>query len=142
MSTNNNNNNNTHPSDEKKKSRKIPAFDNARSEDEEIAHKFVDLVQYKFDNGLMKAPTMKEKKLLQNAILFPGFFIGCFCGVGSFFLLRRGPVAVMNKLLYLRHEHVERYATQITTKAIKRPENFKESLDVKLVGKISVFHCL
>jgi len=82
---------------------RFPPFNNALSEDEEVVKKFVNTIQAKIDNGILTSLNEIEKKMLTNAIFYPGVFLGSFVGLASFFTLRRAPLFVLNKMLARQH---------------------------------------
>ena len=114
---------------------RIPPFNNALSEDEIVMKKFVDNIQYKVDNGLFRSLTPKEKDVIKDIVFYPGFFVGCFVGVGSFYLMRRMPVYIMDRMQQHRHEYLKQNVKQITTEDNIKPKPFQETPVVNVVGK-------
>jgi len=134
-----------------KKSR-FPPFDNSLSQDEKVVKAFVDTIQFKLDHHILKAPKGKERKLLQDAVFFPGFYIGAIAGVATFVLLRRGPIYVMNRMnasnninnqvkaqtqaqQLLKNKSSSLVSQTPKTNHTKKPE-FKEGPIMKVVGTI------
>lgn len=132
----NNGQNDNNPSTTKPKSR-IPQFDNALSEDEKVVKQFVDTVQSKIDNGTLRSPSAKENEIIRKFVFYPGFFVGCFVGIGSFTLLRRVPVYILDTMELQRHEYIKKNVKQITDAQNIRPKPFKEGPATKIIGEKS-----
>ncbi len=145
-STGNNNDNNTtqpqhtNPPNTAKRSR-IPSFTNTLSEDETVVKKFIDIIQYKVDNRLIQSPTNKEREIIRNAVFFPGFFVGCVVGLGSFVAMRRLPMYVLNRMEKHRWEIMKQVNGSSSLKQINnamgehvKPEPFKETPAVMVIG--------
>lgn len=104
-------------------SSRIPPFDNALSEDEKIVESFLSIVQSKLDNKILKPPRGKERKLLQDAVLYPGFVIGTLVTVGAFVVMRRAPKVVIN--YFAKKQFPD-----------KPPPEFKEGPAMQVVGSL------
>lgn len=100
-----NSNPNPNPNANASNKRHIPAFDNALSEDEIVVKTFLDTVQSKLDHGILKAPRKHERQALEQAILYPGAYIGTFVGITTFFALRKGPLYIVNRFMSKQQQH-------------------------------------
>lgn len=142
----------TNPPNAAKRSR-IPSFTNTLSEDETVVKKFIDIIQYKVDNRLIQSPTNKEREIIRNAVFFPGFFVGCVVGLGSFVAMRRLPVHVMNRMEKHRWEIMKQINVSSSGSGDKssslkqinnvvgeqvKPEPFKETQAVMVIGMFKV----
>jgi len=78
---------------------RFPPFNNALSEDEVVVKKFIDTIQSKFDNNIIKSPSKKERELMYDSIVNPGLFIGTCVGISSFLFFRKAPAFVLNRIL-------------------------------------------
>ena len=111
---------------------RIPKFDWALSEDEEVVTAFVDHVR-----GKTIKPTEKEMAIIRNGVFYPGFFVGCVVGAGSFVAMRRVPIYLMNKLMKYDHDNLVKHSTQISSLDHSRKlKPFKEGSMLKIIGKI------
>jgi hypothetical protein len=81
-----------------KSSLRLPPFDHSLSEDEEVVLKFIELIQAKFDKGLLSIQG-KEKTMLANAITYPGLYIGSITSMATFVFLRKAPLHIMNRYI-------------------------------------------
>lgn len=126
----NNKNNNTG----KPKSR-IPNFDWELAPDEKLLTKFIDNVKSKSIK-----PTKKEMSIIQHGVFFPGFFIGCAVGVGSFIAMRKVPVYIMNRIMKWDFEHLRNQSKQIQSLNHENgPKPFQEGPALKLIGMIHTY---
>ena len=78
----------------------VPPNDNF-SEDEMVVKSFLDIVQRKIDNKILAAPRGQEGEKLKDAVLYPGFYIGCAVGIVQFAALRKAPIMVGHTALDL-----------------------------------------
>ena len=139
VSESNSSSNTNKNTEEKKPVRKsrIPQFNNALSEDEEVVKRFMTAVESKieqnqFQNGL----TSKEKTLIRNVLFYPGFFVGCCFTLGSFVFMRKAPVYLVNKIEQHRFEYIHKHVKQITnTTQSDKSKPFKEGPFVKVIGE-------
>jgi len=110
-------------------SSRFPPFDNSLSEDEKVVKSFVDVIQEKLDANILKIPKVngKERKILQDAIFYPGAIVGSVVTVAAFIGMRRGPVYIMNNVLKKHHEKMNK-----TTK----PPTFQEGPAALIIGSL------
>jgi hypothetical protein len=104
-------------------SSRIPPFDNAQSEDEKIVESFLSIIQSKLDNKILKPPIGRERKILKDAIFYPGAIIGTLVTIGTFVGMRRAPKAVIN--YFAKKEFPD-----------KAPLEFKEGRAAQVVGSL------
>ncbi|GFH50838.1 hypothetical protein CTEN210_07314 [Chaetoceros tenuissimus] len=102
---------------------RLPPFDNSLSEDEKIVQSFLTIIQTKLDYKILKSPTKNERKVLEDAILYPGIIIGSLFGIGTFIGLRKAPQLVLNYMNKSRFPN-------------KPPPQYQEGLFVKVAGTI------
>jgi len=102
----------------------FPPFDNSLTEDAKVVKSFADKIQEKIDHKILKKPEKKERKILEDAILYPGAVIGSLVGISAFIVLRRGPIYVMNRILAKQHGTGNKASNAM----------YKESLTAKVVG--------
>ncbi len=81
---------------------KLPPFDNSLSEDEKVVQTFAACLQEKIE-GKVFSPQTKEGKIVKDAILYPGAYIGALSAIAGFAVLRRGPVYMMNRMSARQH---------------------------------------
>lgn len=108
-------------------SSRFPPFDNSLTEDAKVVKSFVDKIQEKIDNKILQKPEKKELKILESVILYPGAIIGGCVGVSAFFILRRGPMYVMNRILAKQHEKKHQ-------SGVSKPPIYRESFAAKVIG--------
>ena len=126
------------PDEVSRKIEKSPAFNNGLSEDEKVVKMFVDNIQFKLDHGFLKAPYGKERKALEDKILYPGAVVGAFAGVTTFFALRKGPIYVMNRILSKQKNDAISRVDNMRKGAsrLDKDNNFKEPMAAKVFGSL------
>ena len=68
-----------------------------REDQQVVAQSFVDLVQRKIDDKVLKAPCGEEGNRLKESVMYPGFYLGAAVGIGQFVFLRKAPIALMRR---------------------------------------------
>lgn len=92
------------------------------SEDERVCKSFIELVQEKFDNGLLSVPKgSPERKLLDNVVIYPGFYAGAFVGMAQFIIMRRAPIYLMNRHLAKQKQKQAQQAVPFREGSWSRP---------------------
>ena len=66
-------------------------------EDQAVAQSFVDLVQRKIDDKVLKAPSGEEGKRMKESVMYPGAYLGAAVGLAQFVFLRKAPIAMMRR---------------------------------------------
>jgi len=120
-------------------SRTLPASrhttnDNVLSEDEFVVKKFVGTIQFKLANQIL-SPSGIEKKMLRDAIFYPGIYVGSLVGLASFFFLRKAPLLFVNKLIVRNHAAS---LVKTNSKALQPnpPKRYKEGPYVRAIGTL------
>ena len=67
-------------------------YSNSMSEDELVTKNFLAIVQNKVDGGQLRLPKgSEERNILEEVIVYPGFYAGTLFGLTQFFVMRRAP---------------------------------------------------
>lgn len=62
-----------------------------------VAQSFVDLVQRKIDDKVLKAPSGEEGRRMKESVMYPGAYLGAAVGLAQFVFLRKAPIAMMRR---------------------------------------------
>lgn len=113
----------------------FPPSNNALLQNEEVFKKFVDAIQSKVASKILTSPSKNEKKMLTDAIFYPGVYVGSLVGLASFIALRKAPLFILNQI------NARNYAASLGkthAKALQPspPKLYKEGPAVRLIGTI------